>query len=188
MALKLHLGCGPVHLDGWINVDLEASVHPDVVADLGRPFPFADGCAALIHAEGVLCQLDLDGGYRFLRECHRVLAPAGRVRLLTPDLAAFVRRYLADYASGGRGLVELWHHGTGLPLKTETPCEVLNMGLRDYHGFMYDDATLKLVARECGFEPIAVDFRESEVPDLRDIDQRSRDDAIYQYFELLKRS
>lgn len=186
-AVRIHLGCGPVRLEGWVNVDLDAAVTPDLVADLGRPFPFADGCASLIHAEGVMCQLDLGGGYRFLRECRRLLVPDGRVRLLTPDLAAFARRYLADYESGGRGLVDLWHHGTGLPLRTDTPCEVLNVGLRDFHGFMYDDATLEIVARECGFDPRRVEFRESEVPELRGIDQRSRDDAIYQYFELLRR-
>lgn len=183
---RIHLGSGPVHLEGWVDVDLDPGTRPDVVADLGHAFPFRDGCASLIHAEGVMCQLDLEGGYRFLRECRRLLVPGGRVRLLTPDLARFVRAYLADYDSGGRELVDLWYHGTGLALRTDTACEVLNVGLRDYHGFMYDDRMLPVMARECGFEPLQVDFRQSEVEALRDIDQRSRDDALYQYFELVR--
>lgn len=183
---RIHLGSGPVHLEGWINVDLDPATRPDLVADLGRAFPFRDQCASYIHAEGVMCQLSLERGYAFLQECRRLLVPGGRLRLLTPDLARFVRAYLDDYDSGGRALVDLWYHGTGLPLRTDTACEVLNVGLRDYHGFMYDDRMLPVMARECGFEPVQVDFRRSEVPALRDIDQRSRDDAIYQYFELIR--
>lgn len=183
---RIHLGSGPVRLEGWVNVDLEPATRPDVVADLGQPFPFRDACASVIHAEGVMCQLPLDRAYGFLRECRRLLVPGGRVRLLTPDLTRFVRAYLDDYESGGRALVDLWYHGTGLPLRTETACEVLNVGLRDYHAFMYDDRMLPVMARECGFEPVQVDFRQSGVAELRDIDQRSRDDALYQYFELVK--
>lgn len=183
---RIHLGSGPVRLEGWVNVDLDPATRPDLVADLGRPFPFPDASASLIHAEGVMCQLPLDCAFEFLHECRRLLVPGGRVRLLTPDLARFVRAYLDDYESGGRALVDLWYHGTGLPLRTETACEVLNVGLRDYHAFMYDDRMLPVMARECGFEPIQVDFRQSEVPELRDIDQRSRDDALYQYFEFVK--
>ena len=44
--LKLNLGCGMNHLDGWTNVDNSAACSPDVVHDLEQtPWPWPDSSA-----------------------------------------------------------------------------------------------------------------------------------------------
>lgn len=45
-GLKLNLGCGMNHLDGWLNVDNSAASKPDVIHDLDNtPWPWPDSSA-----------------------------------------------------------------------------------------------------------------------------------------------
>ena len=62
----------------------------------GRALPFATGVADFIHTEDFIAQLDPLPLLGFLRECRRILKPAGAMRMLTPDLARFARTYLED--------------------------------------------------------------------------------------------
>ena len=39
---KLNLGCGYNKKDGWINIDNDETVNPDIVRDLTRGLPFDD--------------------------------------------------------------------------------------------------------------------------------------------------
>lgn len=81
---RLHIGSGSVHLEGWINVDMQALPGVDVVADVSEGLRFAN--VEAIFAEHFLEHLPLDGAVSFLLEAHRVLAPAGWIRLSTPNL------------------------------------------------------------------------------------------------------
>jgi hypothetical protein len=49
--IRVNFGSGPLRLPGWINVDLDASTRPDVVADLTRGLPFATGSVDYVFAE-----------------------------------------------------------------------------------------------------------------------------------------
>ena len=119
---KLHLGCGLVQPEGWINVDGSWNAwlarHPilrsvagalrlvprsqldvawgrdTLVHDVRKPLPFADGSIAVIYSSHLLEHLHLDEANRLLAECHRVLAPEGVLRIVVPDLRAIVEEYL----------------------------------------------------------------------------------------------
>lgn len=184
--LKVHLGCGPNVLPGWINVDYDPDFNPEVVADLSEPFPFDSGTVDFIHSEGILCQFDLDGGYRFLTECFRILKNGGVMRLLTPDLRKLIRLYIDGVDHDNNKLVDLWNEGVGIPLKTGTLAEVFNVGIRDLHKFMYDEDMLMTVLQECGFEAKKVGYQESGPDELRGLDVRTPEDATYMYFECRK--
>lgn len=81
---RLHVGCGPHHLDGWWNVDREWGPGVDRVLDVRGGIPLRELDA--VYAEHFLEHLTLDEALDFLVAVHGALAPGGRVRLSTPNL------------------------------------------------------------------------------------------------------
>lgn len=116
---KLHLGCGTITPDGWINVDgswnarlakhpllrkmlAAASIlsrdqshvpwNPKIITrDVRRPLPYSADSFDAIYASHLLEHLYLDEGRRLLRECFRTLRPGGVLRMVVPDLRAAVQ-------------------------------------------------------------------------------------------------
>jgi O-antigen biosynthesis protein len=176
---KINFGSGPYPMEGWINVDLDPSAKPQVVADLGRGLPFATGVADFIHTEDFIAQLDPLPLLSFLRECRRILKPDGAMRLLTPDLARFARMYLEEPDR----LVRIWNTFIGVPLDTGTACEVLNLGMRLAGRFQYDFDSLSRLAAKAGFDTVAVAYNESRFEALRGLDLRRTDEAVSMYVE-----
>ena len=178
--VKINLGSGHWKLDDWVNVDLDLDSQPDVAANLAIGLPFADGVACLMHTEDFIDQLELDKAEEFLRECHRILAPGGVLRVLTPDM-----RKLADlYLNDPDHLRALWTEHVGVPLSLGTPGEMFNMGMRFAgHTFLYDEETFAALGAKCGFDVRLVGYQESEVPALRGLDLRSPENAISLYFD-----
>lgn len=160
---KLHLGCGPVSLEGWINLDLEGS-SADVIHDLNAGLPYPDGSVGHIFAEHVIEHFDYAGALALLRECRRVLAPGGCVRMSTPDMRWLAITYLSGVTTGWGAL---W--------QPETPCKLVNEGMRSWgHKFLFDRAQLHKVFLEAGFGSIEDrEWRQSEDPSMRDLESRS---------------
>lgn len=182
--VKINLGSGHWKFEGWVNVDIDAESRPEVLADLSTDLPFRDGCAAFMHTEDFIDQLDIGAAARFLRECHRILKPGGVIRVLTPD----VEKLASMYLNQPDALKTLWREHVGVPLQYGTAAEILNIGMRFAgHTFLYDAETLGALARDCGFEARRVTFNESEFPELRGLDLRSPDNAISMYFDCYKR-
>jgi predicted SAM-dependent methyltransferase len=79
MALpNLNLGCGSFHRQGWLNVDIDARVEPDLVVDLDRrPWPWPDGRFAHIEMSHVLEHLQ--DPFATMAELHRVLRAGGGI-------------------------------------------------------------------------------------------------------------
>ncbi len=83
--MKLELGCGTAPTAGYVHHDRRRhSPHVDVVHDLDvLPWPWADGCCAEVLGLDVFEHLHLMPE-AWLRECHRILAPGGLLRLRVP--------------------------------------------------------------------------------------------------------
>lgn len=178
--LKINLGSGHWKFTGWVNVDIDHASEPDVVADLAACLPFADGVARLMHTEDFIDQLELDQAAAFLSECHRILAPGGVLRVLTPDMQKLAYLYLNDPAR----LEELWKKFVRVPLLLDTPGEIFNIGMRFAgHTFLYDEATFRALATRCGFDARRVEYQQSEESELRGLDLRSPEDAVSMYFD-----
>ena len=182
--IKINFGSGPYPIAGWINVDLDPAGRPEVVADLGRALPFATGVADFIHTEDFIAQLDPVPLLGFLRECRRILKPAGAMRMLTPDLERFARTYLED----PEHLVWIWNTFVGVPLETGTACEVLNLGMRLAGRFQYDFVTYAKLAAEAGLDTVRVAYNESRFEALRGLDLCRTDEAVSMNLECTPRS
>lgn len=100
--MKIHLGCGNRKPEGYVNVDVNPNVSPDIVHDLTvYPWPFANDCAdeiAAMHViEHLISQGDMKSFNNFFRECWRLLKPGGLLKVVVPD------------ANGGRAFSDPSH-------------------------------------------------------------------------------
>jgi predicted SAM-dependent methyltransferase len=92
---RLHLGCGPRRVAGWLNVDLEKS---DFDVDIARRLPWRDGSFRAIVGQHVIEHLELEGeGLALLGELARVLARDGELWLSCPDMEKICRAYLSGH-------------------------------------------------------------------------------------------
>lgn len=95
--MRLNLGCGPVLIEGHLNLDLD-QVAPDGESfrrvDVRRGLPFADRSVESINASHFLEHLTLPEARMLLAECRRVLVARGLLRVAVPDLGLLARCYI----------------------------------------------------------------------------------------------
>lgn len=93
-GVRLHLGCGDIHLDGWINVDARKTPAVDLVARL-HDLPFAAGSISQIYACHVLEHFGFGVARPTYKEVlvHWVskLSPGGVLFVSVPNIAAVGR-------------------------------------------------------------------------------------------------
>lgn len=127
---KFNLGCGSQVVDGWTNVDYALGARLAkaplfrlvnrslglfrmewderiVLHDLTKAFPWPDGSATVIYSSHTLEHMTRDQGIFFLRECHRILAGGGIIRVLVPDLRHVVDEYIGGRLPADRFVEEL---------------------------------------------------------------------------------
>jgi predicted SAM-dependent methyltransferase len=153
-ALKpaLHIGCGPVILQDWLNIDLTPA-HESVVAhDATTPFPCPNDVFRAVFSEHFLEHLTLPDGVQLLRECYRVLAPGGRIRIATPDLARLARLVEVPVSAEAAAYSAASAKSVGLPPAIAHPTIAFNLAVYNHgHRFLYDESLLRRVLLECGF-------------------------------------
>lgn len=165
-GLRLHLGCGTVRLEGWVNIDLETP-EADIHLDITRGLPLPDASARLVYHEHLMEHITIDEAIRCLRDWLRLLEPGGVLRIATPDLAYVVERYGAD-----------WRNQAWLRLPEyafiQTPAEMLNTSMRWWgHQYLYDEEELRRRMGDAGFAPIRrCALGESTVPELGRLETR----------------
>jgi predicted SAM-dependent methyltransferase len=175
-SVRLHLGCGPRLLPGWINIDI--GLRADVTLDLRRPIPLPDDSVDFVFTEDFIEHLPYAAGVAVLSECARLLHPGGVLRLATPDLARFAVAYterseraLAWYRQEFPGLV--------------THAEMFNTGMRAWgHQFLYDEETMRGVLESLGFDVGRVEFGRSDHDAFQGLELRdAAEGAASMYFE-----
>ncbi|MBS7808222.1 methyltransferase domain-containing protein [Variovorax sp. PCZ-1] len=150
--LKLHLGCGSNILTGWNNIDLD-SPQADQHLDLTQPLPFQDATVSHIFTEHFIEHITRAQAVEFLKECYRLLAQDGVIRITTPNLRFLVFTYFSDKVNEWG---DLW--------QPASRCLMLNEGMRAWgHHFLYDAEELTRVLGEAGFKSVSFqDYRASE--------------------------
>jgi len=91
--MKLHLGCGPRFIEGYVHVDAVPHDHVDVVSTIDK-LPFIqDETVDVIYNCHVLEHFQRSVAVDVLTEWARVLKPGGVIRTAVPDFAALCELY-----------------------------------------------------------------------------------------------
>lgn len=85
--MKLHLGCGDVIREGYINIDARALPGVDMVLDLSEKLPFGDNSVDEIYSHHLIEHLTQTQGMNLVMECYRVLKAGGTVMFCCPDMS-----------------------------------------------------------------------------------------------------
>lgn len=91
--LKLHLGCGWKHFEGYTNVDLWITDATDIICDISN-LPWPDQSAVLIESYHVIEHISHRRIESTLADWYRVLMPGGKMIVECPDFDRAVREYL----------------------------------------------------------------------------------------------
>lgn len=102
----LNLGCGMIYHNDWINVDFVKTGKDVLIHNLLKKLPFEDSSTDVVYHSHVLEHFTKDDGYRFLKECFRVLRSDGILRIAVPDLEVIARKYIEHLDLALQGNVE----------------------------------------------------------------------------------
>jgi predicted SAM-dependent methyltransferase len=135
---RLHIGAGRAHLDGWVNMDIQALPGVDVVADATKGINFTN--VEAVYAEHFLEHLAINDAIGFLLECHKALNDGCWLRLSTPNL---------DW---------VWATHYHLSMDPDTKREAAIHLNRAFHGwrhrFVWNREMLGETLAACGYDPV----------------------------------
>ena len=154
--VKLHIGCGPQILEGWINIDNVRYRGINKKLDVRRGLPFKD--VQFIFAEHFIEHLSYFDAAKLFRECRRVLREDGVLRLSTPNLDwVWMSHYRLD-AADEEQLANCFH---------------LNRAFRAWgHQFLYNEKTLRATLFDAGFGSVVrCDYGKSDDPELSGLER-----------------
>ncbi|HLJ40209.1 MAG TPA: methyltransferase domain-containing protein [Candidatus Acidoferrales bacterium] len=212
---RLHLGCGLTTPVGWINIDgswnarlakhpvLRRIVHslhlisadklsvpwdPAIfIHDVRLPLPFPPDSAEVIYSSHLLEHLYFEEAKELVRECFRVLAPGGVLRIVVPDLRAIIREYLGDGRIGepspeSDALRPADRVNRRLLMRPPAPPNAnwlyrVYTAWKDFHQhkWMYDADSLKALFESAGFATVQeMSLHQSRIADIEAVEQPSR--------------
>ena len=145
--VKLHFGCGPRVLKGWVNIDLAFEPFEEylkgytdkyygpsvrgnqsdfIVWDITeQPLPLPNDSVDVVFHEDFLEHLSQRGQVVFLAEILRVLKPGGIHRVNTPDLISSMNER-SDFALGFNGVyIQEWDKHNHLSVLTDSTLKEL---------------------------------------------------------------
>jgi predicted SAM-dependent methyltransferase len=164
---NLHLGCRPIHFDGWVNIDINKAVKPDVRVNLRFGFPAPARSVGFVFSEHVVEHSTLaDGSYLFA-DWRLTQKPGGVMRIAMPDLRNIVNRYVGDWKA------QAWLDEPTYEV-IDIPARMLNFALRSWeHLCIYDVDDLTLGPNQAGFTAVAPrEWPTSQYPDLTGLERR----------------
>lgn len=90
---KIHLGCGDIILNGWINIDARNADHIHIHTDQIDLKEFADNSVGVIYLSHVLEHFDFNESLNLIELFFKKLKPGGALIISVPDFNALVKVY-----------------------------------------------------------------------------------------------
>lgn len=149
----LNMGCGGNIKAEFCNLDYFWRPGVDVVWDVTRGLPFADGYLGGIFTEHMIEHLAFEQTQNLLNECYRVLAPGCTLRIVMPDGEI----YLSEYAKHRRGEpIDMPYADRDKQNNSRaTPMYSVNVIFRHHgHLFIWDAETMAAELAAAGFVAI----------------------------------
>lgn len=118
--MKLHLGCGNKHLDGFLNVDIRKMDGVDLVDDITKLSSIENNSADIIYISHVLEHVGRREYMDVLKRWYDILKPGGVLRIAVPDFEQVVKHYnqhgdlriLLGFLYGGQNYPQNYHYCT----------------------------------------------------------------------------
>ena len=170
--VKLHLGCGCQHYDGYINIDCIKTQATDLVCDV-RELPYGDNTIDAIESYHVIehfpvcLQANVCDGYGekygalidVFKDWRRVLKEGGRLVIELPDLDKVVEEYrIADEAKKEELLLSIYG-------------SFRNDNEADYHRWGANEYRLRYMLEKAGYKNITFteprDYHVKDSPCMR---------------------
>ena len=86
--IKLNLGCGHDRRPGFINIDADRRVKPDIIHDLTQALPVANRSVDLILLQDILEHLTIQEVEILIKNCAQVLKITGQLEIRIPNVYA----------------------------------------------------------------------------------------------------
>lgn len=138
-GLRIHLGAGPINIQGWVNIDAREFAHTHVRSNSLLLPEFSDGQVQEIYLCHVLEHFSFEEGRELITSLREKLAVGGILRISVPDFSKLAEIYVQ-----GHGDLELIKYAL--------------MGGQDYeynfHKAAFDDDSLAKLLGQCGFDNV----------------------------------
>ncbi len=189
--VKINIGCGLSGIPEWHNLDnsptvtlsripllnrlLKTPAWPRDVRryDVRKGLRFADGSVRYIYSSHTFEHFTYPASLAIARECFRVLAAQGILRIVVPDLELIAREYLGD---GNPQAAQKFLERLSLHHSFQ---DIFHPGSN--HSQMFDGKALVHLLREAGFEQVAVSsFGQSAIPEIDQLElEVRRSESLY---------
>ncbi|MHA1279612.1 MAG: class I SAM-dependent methyltransferase [Candidatus Helarchaeota archaeon] len=174
-AMNLHIGCGEVYFDGWVNIDKD-SEKADKKHDARKRLPYKDNSVDFIYNEHFIEHITVEDAIKILIDFYRVLKPEGVLRIATPDLDYLIEKYISPSWKN-----QDWIETYGYQW-IQTRAEMLNLCFREWgHQYLYNAEELERRLKQAGFEKIyRQKWNESKYTELANRETREDSKLIFE--------
>lgn len=174
---KLHVGCGNILLDDWLNITFDPKEIYGVIENrankhllninITKGFPCSSDSIDTIAAAHFIEHIDLNDCIKFCSEAFRVLRKGGVIRLSCPDLEIYAR----NYVNGNMGFYKNEEITRACTFKSATtPGQIFAAKAYDSggaHKWFHDFSSLEKVLSESGFYKVKKCTRlQSTIPEV----------------------
>lgn len=158
---------------GWTNIDLldmaqfaQQNRYDFKRLDVRQGLPYPTGGVDAIFLCHFLEHLDYGEGLNLLRECRRVIKPAGGMRIIVPNAELLTHLYRCDLEGEGSNFLGEFDEINDGCEASPTPMGKLWSLLHAGHAAAYDSQTLAHCLDQAGFNPMLATFRNTEMGEI----------------------